>query len=107
MTPSNQFGRTWDEQPDVIDQWVALVVVSQFKMKVPSMLDGVIRQILIIWSPWMLVLGKSIGRLMSLAPAMREKIPLGNPVLVNGLLYTASGWSTEDGSGSMRLRVMY
>ena len=30
-------------------------------------------QILTIWSPWMLVLGKSIGRLVSLAPAMREK----------------------------------
>ena len=36
----------------------------------------------------------------------RKKIPLGNPILVNGLLYTASGWSTENGSGSMRLRVM-
>ena len=36
----------------------------------------------------------------------RSKIPLGNPILLEGKLYTASSWARRDGLGAFRLRIM-
>ncbi|MBT3468367.1 MAG: PQQ-binding-like beta-propeller repeat protein [Opitutae bacterium] len=35
----------------------------------------------------------------------RSKIPLGNPILLEGKLYTASAWARKDGLGTYRLRI--